>query len=267
MGSNVFVLLNRSSFQSPNSSAPLAALICVCLLLCSLNVLADGKPEIKSKSLAYITTGHMTTLTLYGENLAPKSVTAGKPQVTVKLGTMKATEGDDKKKGSRQVSIELTPSADCPRENIDLTITQPDGTKATTQIPIVEATASEMPVKKPNTSYTDAMPLTLTPALPSLAVTGNVEGDNPTTFRFEVKAGETWRFQVFAGRGDSTLDPVLRVRDSKHLSLSLQAGNPKQDLTLQFTAPATGTYYLELMDDQSRGGAAFTFRLTVQKKN
>lgn len=245
----------------------IAGLLGVSFLLCNLPVLADGKPEIKSKSLPYVTTGHTTTLTLYGENLAPKTVTANKPFITVKLGTIKATEGDDKKKGSKQVALEITPSADCPRENIELTLTQPDGAKATTQIPIVEAAASEIPAKKPNTSYTDAMPLVLTPALPSLAVTGNVEGDNPTTFRFEAKAGEIWRFQVFAGRGDSTLDPVMRVRDSKHMSLALQAGNPKQDLMLLFTALSAGTYYLEIMDDQSRGGVGFTYRLTVQKKN
>ena len=110
------------------------------------------------------------------------------------------------------------------------------------------------------------MPLALTEGVGSIAITGNVEGDNPTTFRFEAKAGETWRFGVFAGRGGSALDPVLRVRDSRHFSLALAAGDPKKDLSLTFTAPTTGTYYLELMDEQSRGGGTFTYRLTARSK-
>ena len=249
-------------------SAKLYGVVCLGLLFssfCSLGALAEGKPEIKAKSLDYLLAGHTTSLTLYGENLTPRSVTVGKPQIGVKIGAMKATEGDDKKKGSKQVTLEITLAANCPRENIDLTLIQPDGGKATTQLAIVEDAAREIPAKTPNTSYKDAMPLPLTPDAPSLAVKGNVEGDNPTTFRFEAQAGETWRFQVFAGRGGSTLDPVLRVRDSRHISLALQANNPKQDLVLIFTAPSTGTYYLELMDEQSRGGGGFTYRLTARQ--
>lgn len=239
-------------------------LLCLCLLVCGGGVRADGKLEIKAKSVNYIPAGHAATIILYGENLTPNSVKADKPQVVVKLGVAKATEGDDKKKGSRQVVVEITPAANCPAENVELTLAQADGGKVTTQIAIVEDAAKEVVAKKPNTSYADAMPLTLTDGAGSLAVTGNVEGDNPATFRFEATAGETWRFGVFAGRGGSALDPVLRVRDSRHFSLALAAGDPKKDLVLTFTAPTTGTYYLELMDDQSRGGGTFTYRMTAR---
>ena len=241
-------------------------LLCLCLLVCAVVVRAEGKPEIKAKSVNYIPAGHAATITLYGENLTPNSVKADKPQVTVKLGAAKATEGDDKKKGSRQVVVEITTGANCPAENVELTLAQADGGKVTTQISIVEDAAKEVAAKKPNTSYAEAMPLALGDGASSLAVTGNVEGDNPATFRFEAKAGETWRFGVFAGRGGSALDPVLRVRDSRHFSLALAAGDPKKDLALTFTAPAPGTYYLELMDDQSRGGGTFTYRLTARSK-
>ncbi len=229
-------------------------------------VMAQGKPEIKSKSVNSIVAGQSTTVILYGENLAPLTVRASKPQVSVKLGAVKPTEGADKSKGSKQVTLDIATTADCPTENIDLTLEQSDGkakAQATVQLPVIDAVASEMPAKKPNTSFADAMPLVLTPAVPSLAVTGNVEGDNPATFRFDAKTGQTFRFQLFAGRGGSTLDPLLRVRNSKHLSLALRAGYPKQDLILVFTAPTDGTYYLELMDEQSRGGGAFTYRLSV----
>ena len=145
---------------------------------------------------------------------------------------------------------------------MELTLAQADGSKATTQIPIVEEVASEIKEKKPNTVFAQAMPLP--GEVRGVAVSGNVEGDNPSTFRFEAKTGEMWRFRVFAGRGGSPLDSVLRVRDSRHMSLGLAAGNAKNDLTLNFAAPVAGTYYLEIMDEQSRGGGNFTFRLTAQ---
>ena len=237
-------------------------LFCICLAVCANAASAEGKPEIKSKSVSYVIAGHAATLTFYGENLTPNSIKADKPQVKVKLGGAKATEGDDKKKGSRQVQVEIAPAANCPPENIELTLTQADGSKTATQISVVEDTASEIKEKKPNTTFAQAMPLPGDGR--SVAVTGNVDGDNASTFRFDAHSGETWRFRVFAGRGGSPLDPVLRLRDSRHMSLGLAAGNAKNDVTLTFAAPATGTYYLEIMDEQSRGGGAFTYRLTVQ---
>ena len=96
----------------------------------------------------------------------------------MKLGAVKATGGDDKKKGSRQVAVEITTGANCPAENVELTLAQADGSKVTTQIAIVED-AKEVHAKKPNKSFANAMPLPLTDGAGSLAVTGNVEGDDP----------------------------------------------------------------------------------------
>ncbi len=225
---------------------------------------AEGKAEIKSRSLPYVVAGKPVTLTFYGENLTPKEVKANKPGVAVKLGAAKATEGDEKKKGSQKVDVEVTTLPTCPLANVELTFVQPDGGKVTAQIPIVDSAGVEVKEKKPSGTFAQAMPLTLTPDS-SVAVTGNVENDTPSTFKFEAKAGEVWKFRVFAGRGDSQLDPVVRIRDSRHISLSLAVGSPKADRQIVFTAPASGTYYLEIMDEQSRGGGGFTYRLTAQQ--
>ena len=176
----------------------------------------------------------------------------------MKLGAMKATEGDDKKKGSRQVDVEVTTVTACPIENVELTFTQPDGGKVAAQIPLVDSAATEVKEKKPSGTFAQAMPLMLTPET-SVAVTGNVENDTPSTFKFEAKAGEVWKFRVFAGRGDSMLDPVVRIRDSRHMSLTLAVGDAKKDRQIVFTPPVSGTYYLEIMDEQSRGGGGFTY--------
>ena len=258
-----------SLFNSPPSPPRVPrvprGLILLCLLWYGGVARAEGKPEVKSRSVSYVVVGKPITITFYGENLTPKEVKANKPGVTVKLGAMKATEGDDKKKGSQQVSVEVTTTPTCPPENVELTFVQPDGGKATMQIPLVEGATTEIKEKKPNGTFAQAMQLTLMPDS-SLAVIGNVENDTPATFKFEAKAGEIWRFRVFAGRGDSTLDPVARVRDSRHLSLALAVGDAKKDRVIVFTVPTTGTYYMEIMDEQSRGGGGFSYRLTAQQE-
>lgn len=236
--------------------------LCLCLVVCANIASADGKPEIKAKSVSYVVAGHAASVTLYGENLTPASVKANKTHIMVRLGAAKATEGDDKKKGSRQVTLEIVPAADCPSENVELTLTQADGGKAVTQIAVVPDAAQEVKEVKPNGTFVQAMPLASDRG--TLAVLGHVDGDSAAIFRLDAQAGDKWRIGLFAGRGGSSLDPVLRVRDSRHLSLGIAAGDAKKDLSLTFTAPANGAYYVEIMDAESRGGGEYTFRLLVQ---
>jgi hypothetical protein len=217
------------------------------------------KPEIKAHAPLYVRAGHTITLVIYGENLAPNSVMAVKSQVTVKLIGTKATEGEAKAKGSKQVTLEVTAPRSYAQNAVELTLTQPDGGKATLPLPVLEDVATEIPAKKPNGSYAQAMPL---PG-PSVGISGALESDAPSTFRFEAKAGEIWDFALLAGRAGSALDAVMRVRDSRHLSLALSAGNPKIDRQLHFRAPAAGSYYLEIGDDQARSGPTFTYVLTA----
>ena len=131
------------------SNVSIRGFLVFCLLICAVVVQAEGKPEIKAKSVNYIPAGHTATLTLYGENLTPNSVKADKPQVTVKLGAAKATEGDDKKKGSKQVAVEITTRANCPAENVELTLAQADGAKPPRKSPLWRMRPEEIPAKKP----------------------------------------------------------------------------------------------------------------------
>ena len=95
---------------------------------------------------------------------------------------------------------------------------------------------------------------------------GALDGDTPATFRCDAKAGQIWDFSVLAGRAGSALDALLRIRDSRHLSLALAAGNPKIDRHIRFRAPVDGAYYLEITDDQARGGPTFTYVLTAIRR-
>ncbi len=99
----------------------------------------------------------------------------------------------------------------------------------------------------------------------SVAITGTLDGDTADVFKFEAKTGETWHFSLLSGRGGSSLDPVLRLRDDHHVTLLLSAGDKKKDRHLVFRAPADGAYYIDITDAEARGGGGYDYRLTVHQ--
>lgn len=220
------------------------------------------RAEVKSLSVLGVRAGHTTRLEIYGENLDPREVTADRAGVGIKLLGVRATEGDAKAKGGRQVTIELTPNADTPRAAVILTLKQPDGSQATAQVPVVESVKEEIATKHPCDTYEKAMPL---PG-PSVAINGFLNPDSADVFRFEARAGQVWEFNLVAGRGGSALDPILRIRDRRHLPLALSAGLPKRDRHLVFRAPSDGFYYIEITEQEGKGGATFRYLLTALRK-
>lgn len=233
---------------------PLAAI----LLMPCIAVGQTPKPEVKSASVMGFRAGHTTTVILYGENLTPKEISV-KPPLKVKLLDAKPTDEKLKSKGSRQVTIEVTVPTGCPHDTFDLTLIQPDGAKTTTPICVVDDVAVELPVKKPASTYAQAMAISGS----SVAIQGELSGDTPDVFRVNMKAGETWEIYLLAGRANSLLDPVLRVRDQKHLSRALSVGDKKRDRHIRYHPPADGTYYIEITESEAKGGAGFDYRLTV----
>lgn len=220
-----------------------------------------GKPEIKSKSPLYVIAGKTTQVTFYGDRLTTGELKSNNAKVKAKLLSLKETEGEDKKKGSHLFVAEISAGETAPAENVELTLQSKD-LKATTQFSIVDATVAEATEKKPSHTFSQAMPIILTSETPSLAISGTVDDDKPSTFSFTTKPGEKWLFRVFAGRGGSPLDAVVRLRDAKHHSLMLAAGASVKDRVLTFAPSLPGTYYLEIMDEASKGGGNFTYRLT-----
>jgi hypothetical protein len=202
--------------------------------------------------------GRTTTVWVYGENLAPKEAAVPKPAV-VQIREVKAAEGEAKKWGARVVALEITLPEKQPLENIELTLTQPDGQSVKTPLAVVENTADEITTKRPNHTFAQAMPVEGT----SLSVLGTLEGDAHHLFRFEAKEGERWEIRLLAGRAGSALDAIVRIRDSRRIALQLSAGHPRRDRRLTFRVPMTGTFYIELTDAQGRTGANFAYRLIL----
>jgi len=223
---------------------------------------ADGaKAEIKSMSVLGIPAGKTTMVTLYGENLAPVSA-AVKAPVTVKIIDSKATGEKTKSKGSRQVTLEVAVPATCPAETFEVTLTQSDKTVAKANLCVVPGAAIEAPIKKPASTFATAMPL---PG-PSTAILGQLDGDTADLVRIDGKAGEVWDISLLCSRAGSSLDPILRVRDSRHISLALSVGDKTKDRHIQFHVPADGAYFVEITEAEARGGAGYTYRLTIVRK-
>ncbi len=244
---------------------------------------AEDKPKaaLKDPPLLIVQAGHTLTVTLYADNLTPKTVTVNKPPLRVKLVEARPTEGEAKKRGGVQITLALTAPADCPRAAYVLTFDdgRDDGkpakkagdakkdekeaeAKVTRPVAVVDETATELDVKKPNATFAQAMPL----AGSSVAVRGALDNDAPALFQFEAKAGETWDISLVAGRAGSELDALLRLRDTRHTALALSAGDPKKDRRLLFRAPKDGTYTLEILEAEGKGGPAYAYRLTLVKK-
>jgi hypothetical protein len=234
----------------------------VSLLCVSACLAADApKPEVKSASILGVSAGKTTSIILYGENLTPKSI-AVKPPLTVKLIDAKATDEKMKSKGSRQVTIDVTVPANCPRDTFELTLTQPDNTVAKTNLCVTEPAIVEIPIKKPSSSYANAMPL---PG-DSTGITGQLDGDSADVVRFDAKAGELWQISLLSSRAGSMIDPVLRIRDSRHISMALSVGDKNKDRRIEFHVPADGAYYVEITEAEARGGAGYSYRLAVIRK-
>jgi hypothetical protein len=221
------------------------------------------KPEVKGVSQIAVASGKKVTLTIFGENLAPVSVTT-KPPLAVTLGETKDTDEETKKArngATKQVSVEVTPPENCPPGVYEIMLVHAGDVKTSAKVAVVEP-LPEVEVKRPNATFAQAMPL----PLPAAAVTTTLQNDTPDLFRFDAKAGETFTVEVLAGGVGSPVDALVRVRDARRVPLALAAGYEKEDRHLTFRAPHDGTYYLEVSDGEGKGGPAYQYRLTLRQE-
>lgn len=84
-------------------------------------------------------------------------------------------------------------------------------------------------------------------------------------YRFDAKKGETVSVDIVAGRIGSKLDPVLRILDARNQELAFceDAPGAGRDSRIQFRAPATGEYFIEVRDVGYAGGLQHYYRLRI----
>jgi hypothetical protein len=96
------------------------------------------------------------------------------------------------------------------------------------------------------------------------ATTGELAFDY---YSFEAKKGETVSLDVVASRIGSKLDPVLRILDRQghEVAFCEDAPGAVRDCRIQFRAPNTGQYLIELRDISYQGGPQYFYRLRLGK--
>jgi hypothetical protein len=222
-------------------------------------VLAQAKPEIKGTTLRVVRPGMTETLRIYGENLAPESVTIGAP-LKARVLSASNTEKAEKGRGGRVVAIEIIVPEKATTTTLDLTLHQ-GKEKFTLPITILE-TANTLPEnREPNREHNKITTLTA-----PIGVFGHISADRCDYYRFEAKEGEVWEVRLRAGRLGSALDGMIRIRDHRRVCLGLGAGDERKDRSLSFKVPKDGAYLLEICDAEMRGGDTYTYHLSLWKR-
>jgi hypothetical protein len=101
-------------------------------------------------------------------------------------------------------------------------------------------------------------------ALPA-AVSGRLgAAGDVDTYRFEAKKGQIYAFEIVARRAGTAIDAVLRVLNDKGVSLAEADDTFGKDPRLEWTAPADGSFAVQVVDLHSRGGAEFGYLLEAE---
>ncbi|MCW1921459.1 PPC domain-containing protein [Luteolibacter arcticus] len=83
---------------------------------------------------------------------------------------------------------------------------------------------------------------------------------------FKAKKGENLTLKVLGRELRSPLDAVLAIRDAKGKSLANNDDQGGPDSILQWAAPEDGDYTATIRDQLKRGGADFTYRLEITRR-
>lgn len=232
-------------------------LVLALLVLIATRGAAQVKPEFKGSTLRIVRPGKTDTLRLFGENFAFDTVQIKSP-LKARIVTITATEKAEKARGSKVAVIEVTTPEKTPSESYDLVLKQG---KEQITLPIMVVEPVEMKEsKEPPTQSTKATLLAS-----GSGVIGTIPADRCVYYQFEAKAGDTWEVRVRAGRLGSALDTIVRLCDSHRITLLMGIGDEKKDRILTFHAKTTGTYTLEIYDMEMRGGADYTYQLSLWK--
>jgi hypothetical protein len=84
-------------------------------------------------------------------------------------------------------------------------------------------------------------------------------------FQFEVKAGETWIFDVRSGRNGNGLDPALILLDSRRRKLAHIEDVFIWDPFLAYTFQESGTYYAVIQPTHVRLDPNFAYQLDIRR--
>ena len=223
----------------------------------------EGAPQIIALAPVYLTAGETTVLRFRGNKLKEVTEVRVTPEASATVKEKKdatvANGLEAKEVGNTEVSIELTPPAECTKVSVELVT--PTGTTGLREIPVFakDATGAE---KEPNNGFREAQPLDL-----AKPVAGKIDGDKDVdVFRFDAHAGRPFTVRVIASEAGSLLDPFVSLHEPNgRLLATADDTGAKQDPTFIFTPKTDGPVCLVIADAHDRGGQWHGYRLEVSQ--
>jgi hypothetical protein len=238
------------------------------LLLCALpgGALGQGKKrtEFRAVSPPWVMVGKPAVVLLSGQDLAPNEIRFEQPGLTgkvLKSGPSMPKTDEERKQGNTTVEVEVTPAADLKPGRYRFTLLQ-EGAEPTPGALVVDVPAPEMSESEPNNELRKPQVL---PA-GNITVNGKLDNEGVDVFRIEGKAGETWRFELFARRVNpaTKLEGVLRLRDPRMAPVRL-AVDQGSDCAIEYRLPADGPSVLEVFDGDNKAAGDLVYRLHVRR--
>lgn len=216
------------------------------------------RQEVLGTDPLWVMAGKPAVVRILGNDLAPTEIRFADPGLTGKI--LKTEPNADKKRGSVAVEVEVNPSADLKPHRYRFTLAGPTVQPGAGQL-LVDVPAPELEEKEPNNDFRKPQLLS-----GPCTVTGRLDNEGVDVFRIDGKAGETWRFEVFARRikPDNPLEAVLRLRDPR-LAPVRAAVDQGADCAIEYRLPLDGPYLLELFDGDNRASAAQAYKLFVRR--
>lgn len=224
----------------------------------------EKKQDFRIHEPGWVMVGQPVVVKLYGQDLNPSAIRFEHPGITGKVLKVEAFEGKSdrqKKWGNRVAEVEITVPSGAKPGSYPFTLTG-EGVRETVGTLCVDVAAPELKEAEPNHDLRKPQPL---PA-GSVTVLGKLDNEGTDVFRFEGKAGETWRVEVFANRlnRETKLEPIIRLRDPRMAPVraAVDQGN---DCHIEYRLPMDGPYVIELFDADNRSGGDFNYRLAVRR--
>lgn len=226
---------------------------------------AQGKKqEYRLQEPGWVMAGQTTVVKLYGQDLTPNAIRFENAGITGKVLKAEAFSGKSdwqRSWGNRVVEVEVVSTADVKPGLQRFTLTG-EGMEPTPGSVLLDVAAPEVKETEPNNDLRKPQVLPDGP----VTVTGKLDGDGADVFRFNGKAGETWRVEVFARRlnREVKFEPLLRLRDPRlaPIRAGVDQGN---DCAIELKLPADGPYLVELFDADNRSGGDYNYRLTFRR--
>ena len=220
-------------------------------------------PRVTAVAPLGLTAGEASTLRLRGLLLKDATEVRTIPEAAAKLKDKKDASLPNgleaKEVGDTEVSIELTPPADCTKLSVQ--IVTPKGATEPHDIAIFpkEATVAE---KEPNDGFRTAQMIdTAKPIVGKIGADKDVD-----VFRFEAKAGKPITARLIAAGSGSLLDAVLSLYDAAGRSLgSADDFDTQRDPILTATPATDGPLCIVVSDAHDRGGSWHEYRLEISQ--